>query len=364
MQLYQKEKTFLYYFLPLFATKLLNITADNIILQLVAVCCFLVFLTYFVRIRVPSNIFQIYIVLGLYSTMLVFTCGKQGALFSVLTVILMRGIDLSRIVYKKCLGVGVIFVLLSCYLEKEGGGVMLRYINGEWTEIVKRSNILFISYLAVMFLYILQKKDFLKWKVIIPFIICSYIMSIYTGSRTGMVIVVLFFLVAFALQFNLFRRTIVKYLCIATPLICLGLSYFVASNYGKYEYLDILDMMTQGRVAQGYMFLNRYGLSIIGQHIEENFGSDGGDFACLDSAYMDMLICEGVIFTIFWIVVSMKVIKYMWDQNRMIEVAILVTYAVYGMTETFLINCFLNISIFFYGEFLYAKYDKSLDNYN
>lgn len=356
MQLYQDEKAFLTYFLPLFAVKLINITAENIILQAVAVVCFFTFLLYFGRRSYPNRLYQLYMVLGLYSAMLVFTCGKQGVLFSVIAVILMRGIDFNRIVYKRCLQVGVIFLLLSCYLEKDTGNVVLRYMNGDWVEMFKRSNILFISFIAVMFLYLLHVREFLKWKIVLPLIGCSYLMSIYTGSRTGMVVVVLFFILAFVLQLDVVKnRYIAKKLCILSPLLCLAMVYIATVNYGSNDIITTFDMLTQGRIYQSSIFLNQYGISIFGQHIVENFGRDiAGDFACLDSAYMDMLICEGAIFAIFWIIVTMKVIRFMWERNRMVEVAMLVAYAVYGMTETFLINCFLNISMFFYAEYLYS----------
>lgn len=61
------------------------------------------------------------------------------------------------------------------------------------------------------------------------------------------------------------------------------------------------------------------------------------------------------LFFVLWVFVNKAVIKYMYDNNRMIEVAILIMYSVYGICETFLPNCFLNISWFLYGEYLYAR---------
>ena len=46
------------------------------------------------------------------------------------------------------------------------------------------------------------------------------------------------------------------------------------------------------------------------------------------------------------------VIKSMYEQKRMIVVSILLMYAVYGITETFLPNCFLNMSFFIYGQYI------------
>ena len=357
MKLNNKEIGFLWYFLPLFVTKLLNITADNIILKLVAVVCFIIFLFQFVRRSTPIRLFQIYLLLGLYSTLLIFASGKQGVFFSVVTLIAMRGISLERAVYKFCFYIGVIFLLWSCYLEREGVEA-LRNINGEWVYMVKRSNILFISFLAVLNIYLLLHKKKMNLKTFTVAIFFSYILAMYSGSRTGVIIVILLFLQIFLFKFKIIKNNkIIKYLCVLSPFICCLISYACAYYYGKNELLYFLDDNLQGRIYQGANFLTKYGVSVFGQHIEENF--DSSNFACLDSAYLDMLISLGFIFTLFWIVITSKVIYFMYNKNRMLEVAMLTSYAIYGITETFLINCFLNISIFFYGEYLYSKYDKN-----
>ena len=121
MQLYKQERAFLIYFLPLFAVKLINITADNIILQTVAIISFSTFIAYFNNKKYPKKLMRLYVILGVYSAMLVVTCGKQGVFFSVIAVILMRGIDFKRVVYKWCLYIGVLFLILSCYIERNTG---------------------------------------------------------------------------------------------------------------------------------------------------------------------------------------------------------------------------------------------------
>lgn len=353
--LLKDEKIFLLFFLPLFAAKLMDITSDNIILKIIGVWSFMVFFISFSKKKYPQNLLTIYSLLGALSILLFFTSGKQGILFSVLMIIMMRDIDIYTILLKKIIYIGVVFLIITCYLHRDGG-VTLRYINGEWTEIVKRSNLIFVSYLAVLNLFLLRFKDNINWSFIIVVSISAYLMSVYTGSRTGMVVVTLLLLqIIFFKSQKIINNNVIKSICIFSPLLCLAFNYYSTLYYERSDIITIIDMMMQGRISQNAAFLNQYGISFFGQRIVENFDSASGDYACLDSAYMDMLISQGLLFTIVWIIITMKVIKYMYDKQKMTEVAILTSYAFYGITETFLINCFLNISWLFYGEYLYAK---------
>ncbi len=354
MPLAKSEKNFLLFFLPLFATKLLNITSDNIILKAVAVFCFGMFAVNFYRQKISVPLLNIFVCLMACSALLLVTSGKQGILFSVVTVIAMRGTNLTLPVLKKIFTVGVVFLLISCYLERNGE-LYLRYVNGEWVYIMKRSNILFVSYFAVLNIYLLLKSGKLIWVDYALIAATSVAMCWYSGSRTGYVIVFVLFLQIFLLKNDLIRSNrFVRMGVVSVPLLCMLFSYLAVVFYGKFDWVVIFDMMTQGRIIQGVLFLSRYGLSVIGQHVEEDFSAD--NYACLDSAYMDMLIVEGVVFSAFWIFATMKTIQYMYDRKRMLEVAILSSYSFFGITETFLINCFLNISILFYAECFYSKF--------
>ncbi len=354
MPLAKSEKNFLLFFLPLFATKLLNITSDNIILKAVAVFCFGMFAVNFYRQKVSVPLLNIYLCLLAFSSMLFFTSGKQGILFSVVTVIAMRGISLSYPVLKKMFVVGLVFVLVSCYIERNGE-LYLRYVNGEWVYIMKRSNILFVAYFAVLNIYLLLKSGKLSWKDYVVVSLASVAMCWYSGSRTGYVVIFILLLQILLFRFNFPRHnSLVRLALISAPLLCMLFSYLAVIFYGKLDLVYDFDRLTQGRILQGAYFLRLYGIPVLGQHIEEDYSPD--NYACLDSAYMDMLICGGLLFSAFWVYATITTIKYMYDRNRMLEVAILSSYSVFGITETFLINCFLNISILFYAECFYSKF--------
>lgn len=350
MNIIKKEWIFLSYFIPLFAVKLLDITSDNMILKIIGVLCLglLAFNITGIKYRIQS--FRLFCVLIFFSIILVFTSGKQGIFFSVIMLFTMQGMQQNKRIYKVCFWVGLIFLIIACINGREGTEVS-RFMNGEWNAMVKRSNLLYVSYVAIVSLYLFIREKQLRNSELVMIGVISYCMYLYVGSRTGLGAVIFLLILIFllrGLRFDQFR--IIKYGCALFPLICFLFCLFSGINYGKESFWDILNMMLQGRVEQNSAYLDRYDITLFGQHIYES--TDVNDFWVLDCAYLDMLICSGLLFSFLWIVFNFIVIKSMYEQKRMIVVSILLMYAVYGITETFLPNCFLNMSFFIYGQYI------------
>ena len=60
--------------------------------------------------------------------------------------------------YKICFWVGAVFFIVACYLNKDGAEAV-RFMNGEWLNINKRSNILYVAFTALVSLYLLIYRD-------------------------------------------------------------------------------------------------------------------------------------------------------------------------------------------------------------
>ena len=299
--------------------------------------------------------FGLFMWLVIYSAALILTCGKEGAFFSIVTMLALKGIDHKKRIYKICGFVAVLGTLISMYLERNGVNT-IRYINGEWTYIYKRSNILYISFMTIIGIYIMQKQK-ANIKEIFCIALLGYGMYKYTGSRTGMVVsVVLSFLLLLFHSQTIARQKIIRWFCIATPAICLFSSIVMNFFYGKIAVLNVLNASMQGRLEQGKFYFDHYDIKLLGQKIFESL--DSLNFQNLDCAYLDMLLCYGLLFTILWVVISSLVINWLYASKRYAEVALIMMYAVYGLSETFLPNCFLNPSLFLYGEYLYEKFSQ------
>lgn len=357
MQVKFNEFRFYIFYIPIFFLKLLNITPSNKWFVLISILCFLFVIFSFYKEKMEKRKVIILTVLAFYSGLLVLTCGKKGPFFAAIIILALYGIENKRNIYKVLFWIGIIAVLVSCYLERNGAYGM-RYINGEWASIYKRSNILYISFIAVICLYLfLQKNNSIRIRQIVILGIIGFAMFKYSGSRTGAVIMTLLLFLLFSFRFRLVQNNkIVKHLCILSPLLMLIVSCILVVGYGKHPIFTIVDNLIQGRLRLGCIYFDRYDISILGQHLYQS--SSTTDFLNLDCAYYYMLLGYGLIYTILWIVSSCKLIKYLYMQKRYTEVSIMVMYSVYGLSETFLPNGFLNMSIFLYAEYLYYILEK------
>ena len=260
---------------------------------------------------------------------------------------------MDRKVYKILFWVSVIGVLTSMYLVREGIET-LRFINGEWVEIYKRSNILYISFLACINLYFYKgkKKQATLTEVLIISIL-GYLMYQYTGCRSGYVVLCVLCMTLLLLKIRyIYNNVIWRKMCILSPFIFLISTYLASYFYDQIYGFVYLDKILQGRVSLGYQYINTYNMNLFGQHIFKS--TDIYDYSILDSAYLDMLISYGVIFTIVWIFTTCKSIEYYYNKKEFVKVASIISYAIYGVSETFLSNCFLNVSILLYAKWFYS----------
>ena len=139
MKISASELAFLVYFLPLFALKMLDITADNNLLKITAGGCFILFAMYMFYMKFSNRLLKFFLLLLIYTVILIFTCGKQGAFFSVVMLLAMKDVNMDNKNYKICFWVGVVFFIVACYLNKDGAEAV-RFMNGEWVNMNKRSN--------------------------------------------------------------------------------------------------------------------------------------------------------------------------------------------------------------------------------
>ena len=149
------------------------------------------------------------------------------------------------------------------------------------------------------------------------------------------------------------------------PAICMLFSVVTSYCYGEIPIVTEMDRLMQGRIAQSNMYVNNYSYRLLGQKIYESYSAS--DFCNLDNAYMDMLICYGLIFALLWICVSCGTITYLINNKRYLEAVSVVAYSIYGVSETFLPNSFLNVSLFLYADFVYSFFktkDSGLVNQN
>ena len=307
---------FLLYFLPLFFVKLLTFDASSNILKIVAVVCFLLFaLQMVVEKKYQQKELMIWTLFGSFFALLVLTCGKEGALFSLIAIISMRKTrirrDQSILFYT-----GIIGVLLCLYMTRDTREA-IRYVGGAWVSMTKRSNIAFISFFAVINMYLMAfRKNSIRIIGIVG--ILSFLVYRYTGCRTGIGCAAILLLLLFFYRYRWFQKSrIVKLLACATPTICFAISIAMVILYNRGNRIGILlNGVLQGRLRQGSLFMATYSPKLFGQKLAENFSAS--NFFVLDSAYLDMYLCYGIVFSLLWIGLTTYVIFWAYEKKNYI----------------------------------------------
>lgn len=349
--IFSNETLFLIYFLLIYFLKLLNITAENVLLQVVSVLAICFAFVLFTRHRYTFRELITWIILFVIFVLITLCSHKEGALLSLITIFSFKNLNQKKL-YSKIFFVGIFGVLISMIIEFDGEASN-RFIGGEWVAIYKRSNILFIAFYTLIALYVLIKKGRISFKELVIIGILSFLMYQYTGSRTGILIATVFIVLALIFRIKCIRRSkIVYFLIMLLPIGCFFVSVLFSALYPSNGFVQTLDLIVQGRFRLGNLFLNTYTPQLFGQAIVESV--DPNAFMVLDNAYLDMLLAYGVLFSIIWICVSTLVIRFLYKQGRMVEIALVCSYLIYGISETFLPNCFLNISLFLYAEYIHS----------
>lgn len=349
-KMYRRDILFLLFYCPLFFLKLLNITVEDAFLIITAIFCSFFLMIIMITKKYSRREILTYIVLCVVFSLITVCSGKEGALFSLLMILALIGSNQKKY-YKFLMIIAVFGTLCSAFMLVSSGGFVGRYINGDWKTVFKRSNILYISFFTCIGIFTLIKKNTIKLWHLIVISIAGYGMYKYSGSRTGLVILIIYVLLVLFLRFKTIRKNrVVKWILIVSPAFCFILSYIVGALYGNNSYIQLADAYMQGRIRQNNIFIDTYTPRLFGQRIFESL--DARNFLNLDNAYMDMFLCYGVLFSAIWLIITTLVVIDLYKQDRYAEVVLIVAYSVYGLSETFLPNCFLNMSIFLYAEYM------------
>ena len=350
MKIRKSDALFLIYFVPIFFIKLLNYTAADTVLKIATILAFSIYFTYtIITEQISKKEFWVYLIIIAVCAILMFTSGKEGAFFSTIALFAIRNVDYKK-TYPILISVALLAVIIYVIRIGDAGRTVVRYINGTWESVFKRSNIIFVSYFALLSLVLLYKRNCVNSCELTIGALLSFGLYKYSMNRSGFLCALL--LIGLILIFKspkIRKNKLVKNLCWLSPIICFLLSFLLSFFYGRFRFITILDHILQGRFAQGHAFLNAYSVKLLGQKIYENTSVSG--YMVLDSAYLDMLLCYGIVLFVAYMWISVKTIKYLQDQDRYVEMIVIIAYSVYGISETFLTNCFLNMSILLYGEF-------------
>lgn len=290
-------------------------------------------------------------------------CGKTTVLMSAIAILFAKDINfdkLLRSVFSIRLITFFIVILLSMIGVLSNGNAFRISENG---EIIKRyslgfvhPNITYLNFFILVALYLYLKYENLTIKNYIFIFISAVALFKITDSRTGFITVILSIFISILFKNkNIFKNRLFRKVIMNVPLICGIISVMISFNYTKNNKLFyIINKILTGRLELGKRFFDIYGINLFGQNVVE--GSNlNGSYLRIDSGYISLIVVYGLVIFLIYLILQTKLLKMYVKNDRVKEIMLIIVFSVYGLTEVYVYNVFINISLLFLSDLLYKN---------
>ncbi len=289
--------------------------------------------------------------------------GRLGIVLSVLAITGMKGMDrkqlfrLGTVVYG---GAFLCMILLSGYgliensmaVHEKGGIEVIRWGMGYST-----GNVFHVSYFILLVLLCLQLGRRFRMRHLGILMTGNLLVFAFSLSYTGVAVSAVYLL----LNFYAVRR---KKLSSAEKVLCqLFLPGCVIFSYAapfllEYPLVRRLDTLLQARLSFSAHYLHHEPLTLLGGRMTQipEF------WIIMDNGYVYCLMTFGILFAgLLFLGYGRLIAGYSgWlplhgkKEERLQELAVIFSYCLYGIMEQFITNAFMNLSLFFLAELLFA----------
>lgn len=211
-------------------------------------------------------------------------------------------------------------------------------------------NTLHCYILIIITIYIYLK--FKNYNLIYFFVfnILNILLYLITLSRSGFV--TLFFVLLYSLLIRKIQnKEIKKRITIICTILILLLAMFEVSIgifYSENIFCKFLDSIFTGRLSQANFYYKHFGISIFGRYLE--YLSDANAVAILDIGFLKLLLNNGIVSLLLFLVIYLKNIKNALKRNQYDILILLISTFSYTLVENVFTYVFMNVS------FLYSKY--------
>ncbi|AYE33883.1 hypothetical protein [Clostridium septicum] len=300
----------------------------------------------------------IFVTLGIVT--LIFS-KKITVLITIIAIVFAKNIPLNRlieVVFKFKILTFIVTIILSLlgiiennksFRFMENGDVITRYSLG-----FPHANVTYLNFFIIVLLYLYIYYDKVKLRNYVVILFLSMLLYKITDSRTGIISVIISLIIPIVLKNKkIIKNAITRKIIIFLPVICGGFSVFSGIYYSSGNLvLQKINQALTGRIELASKFLSLYKIKPFGQVIIE--GSNlNGSYLRIDNGYISLLLAYGIVSFIVFIILETKLLKkYMLDE-RYREILLIVSFLIYGITEVYIYNIFVNISLIFLCELLY-----------
>lgn len=288
----------------------------------------------------------------LWGIYIFFNIGSLGILIYALMLFGIKNVPVSRVfkigavVWSGCM----IFTITAAIFfdrtgvrlvhEKLGLGPLLRESLG-----YTHPNVLHVTYILLMvfFLYLSKKKDVVKTVILLMAgnaFVFMYSMS-YTGLLISFVLIAMYGYFMYREKISPLEKILIQMVLPACVLISAIMPPLLTDDNIIYQ---IFNKLLNNRIWAIQVFYGLYDITLFGERIIQSGFS-------LDNSYIYSLAWYGVVFLVVAVIIYIWVIDKYIKEDKRVELAIILTFVVAGLTEQFLFNASIkNISVIFIGE--------------
>lgn len=295
--------------------------------------------------------------------------GSHLLLNSILFLISSKNVNFSKIVkvtlISNILGVGITLIMALTGLIE--ANAMSRVYDG--TRIVMRFSLgfsqpnylgshLFIICLCIAFIYF--KRISIKTVSVIVILDIFIYMTCY--SRTNCILVICILIVsAVANKVDIIQlngHSVIKKILTMLP-IAIFIAIVICTIFYSDFWLGTINKLMSNRLLYSHEYFSNYGFSILGQPVD--FSEITTRAYTIDCAYIYLAIRFGLIWAFLFPCMYTQICKRAIQINRLDIVVLVVTVALWGISETYYFRIQYNFSLILMGIFLFANGNQLLE---
>ncbi len=364
---YQKEKisvaefVYLLYFMVMFGARAVGLFEGMLVYNISLVIGMLLFA---LKVMMTKHTLLEYLVMGsmlLLSLLVYYNTGEKGLLLYFTMMLGMKCVSLQRVMKLATVILGVAFTVLV-FLSVTGLKEDIIYIKERagFGKVIRHSlgypypNTLFTTYiiLMVLIMYMLGKQTTknLLLSSLFLFIGAVYIF-IYSCSNTGLIVSVFYLLANLYLQLRPKLSKLEKTGIFLVYPVCLIFS-IAGPLVTKGSLFALFDKVLHNRWAYSLYYLTNEPISLFGVR----FGETPNDNYMIDSSFLYSFLQIGIVACVIITLLNLGMIWEYTRKEKKIELAIIVSFCVLGLSDPFLYNLsYKNLLFLFIGALFYEK---------
>ena len=338
-------------------------TLIDIAIIILIACCLLQSRTYSVK-----SIIAIIGLIIMFSAS-AFVCGSKTLLLLLLFCLAGKNVGIDDIIRKnwKIMTFLIIIVLFFYFVGATGVYYMYRDDGTIRSSMGFSHPNAFGAYLFAAFsqyLYSNYDKSKKKWSFILIGFVLAIITAICSDSRGSslsylLLLLIITIMAKYRNGINKCGR-LMKTAIISFPILLLILSLGIAFSYDSSNpFMNKMNSLLTYRISSASYIVKKYDARMFGQELElvssEESQGTGKSALVLDNAYVKLIYQYGILATAAFVLLYCMAIKEAFKDEKWLIVAMLLMFAIRGMTENVMFSIYGNIFLLYFSNTIYGK---------